>query len=94
MDHVAQLLLELGLLFGGLSLVGLLAGRLGPSSSSFERSTGLRRDVPAPPWAQPRAHDLQQLTGGIDDSITVAVLTPQPDGHRRWAPPSPRYGVT
>lgn len=35
MDHVAQLLLELGLLFGGLSLVGLLARRLGLSSIPF-----------------------------------------------------------
>jgi monovalent cation:H+ antiporter-2, CPA2 family len=35
MDHVAQLLLELGLLFLGLSLVGLLARRLGLSSVPF-----------------------------------------------------------
>ncbi|MGR6964450.1 cation:proton antiporter [Geodermatophilus sp. URMC 61] len=35
MDHVAQLLLELGLLFCGLSLIGLLARRLGLSSVPF-----------------------------------------------------------
>ena len=35
MDHVAQLLLELGLLFAGLSLLGLLARRLGLSSVPF-----------------------------------------------------------
>src|SRR3712207_8879674 len=35
MDHVAQLLLELGLLFLGLSLIGLLARRLGLSSVPF-----------------------------------------------------------
>lgn len=35
MDHVAQLLLELGLLFCGLSLLGLLARRLGLSSVPF-----------------------------------------------------------
>jgi monovalent cation:H+ antiporter-2, CPA2 family len=34
-DHVAQLLLELGLLFCGLSLIGLLARRLGLSSVPF-----------------------------------------------------------
>jgi K+:H+ antiporter subunit KhtU len=34
-DHVAQLLLELGLLFSGLSLLGLLARRLGLSSVPF-----------------------------------------------------------
>ncbi len=36
-------------------------------------------------WAQLRHHDLQQVTSEIDDSVTVAVLlTPRPDGHRRW----------
>ncbi|MGY1683849.1 cation:proton antiporter [Geodermatophilus sp. SYSU D01176] len=35
MDHVAQLLVELGLLFCGLSLIGLLARRLGLSSVPF-----------------------------------------------------------
>ena len=35
MDHVAQLLLELGLLFAGLSLLGVLARRLGLSSVPF-----------------------------------------------------------
>ncbi|MBM7804367.1 CPA2 family monovalent cation:H+ antiporter-2 [Geodermatophilus bullaregiensis] len=35
MDHVAQLLVELGLLFTGLSLLGLLARRLGLSSVPF-----------------------------------------------------------
>ncbi len=35
MDHVATLLLELGLLFCGLSLIGLLARRLGLSSVPF-----------------------------------------------------------
>lgn len=36
-------------------------------------------------WAQLRHHDLQQVTGEVENSITVAVLlTPRPDGHRRW----------
>jgi hypothetical protein len=36
-------------------------------------------------WVQLRHHDLQQVTGEIDNSITVAVLlTPRPDEHRRW----------
>jgi hypothetical protein len=36
-------------------------------------------------WAQLRHHDLQLLSGEVDDSVTVAVLlTPRPDGHRRW----------
>ncbi len=36
-------------------------------------------------WVQLRHHDLQTATGTVDDSITVAVLlTPRPDGHRRW----------
>jgi hypothetical protein len=36
-------------------------------------------------WAQLRHHDLQQATSQVDDSITVAILlTPRPDGHRRW----------
>lgn len=36
-------------------------------------------------WVQLRHHDLQTATGTVQDSITVAVLlTPRPDGHRRW----------
>lgn len=43
-------------------------------------------------WAQLlRHHDLQQVSGEVDDSITVTVLlTPCPDGYRRWdSTPSP-----
>jgi hypothetical protein len=36
-------------------------------------------------WVQLRHHDLQVQTGEIEQSITVAVLlTPRPDGGRRW----------
>jgi len=36
-------------------------------------------------WVQLRHHDLQTQTGEIEQSITVAVLlTPRPDGGRRW----------
>ncbi len=36
-------------------------------------------------WVQLRHHDLQAQTGEIDDSMTVGVLlTPRPDGGRRW----------
>jgi len=36
-------------------------------------------------WVQLRHHDLQAQTGEIEQSITIAVmLTPRPDGDRRW----------